>query len=704
MSKYSKKLAAVIITIMVLGSNAILPYPTVYGSGTDPSTEKTERIDMGSLGKEVKFLGESTVVLTQIHLIPTDNGQVLYTTIEVKNKSTQELDFYPYWIKMQTKNGGKFPVSIVSEKKNTRIAPSAKETFSYFAVVPNHIEVSDLIIMLIKWDFSMPNYERRIFTFKMPERIILPTIQSGESYVFNVQGIPVNSNISNIHVGSGVESKKVTIQVSYLNQGLRAVKLPAYEYMLKDGEGVSYPVAVRVDDIEANILPRIKKETELTVEIPLESDINDFQLLISEPKKDINNPIYIPLVSYVLDIIQGESESTEAKNINEVAVVKYDGLDFYLSVRDLRVLPTSSFEKVISYDVVLKNKNDKKVAIPDLNSNVFVSGSIPVMAKITEKKTQLMYPDEEIVLNMVATFPEDIDVNGMKVTFQKNQNNSEGVSDAYTERDLATFNVFNRNFRSEGSPITGLYHFNDLGQKSTIKLHNTSTYEYWGSEIIVSSFLIENKDSRPISIPEYIGFFKSTEGELFNANYIGRKDNVISPRRSALITYWVELPKGIDLKKLELVLGQALSDNVEVLSEAATFLAIGDTLPKTEIRNQGSYDILSYNMFPYLIKLQGMRLSGDGSSSVQFYVEKSFVPNIITDGEPRTLTFDFVASDGSILESVKEINVEKGLTEGKNKVTFNVQDPSMDLRGLSVRIYETFDKGRNLVGVFYVDY
>lgn len=704
MSKYSKKLAAVIITIMALGSNAILPYPTVYGSGTDPSTEKTERIDMGSLGKEVKFLGESTVVLTQIHLIPTDNGQVLYTTIEVKNKSTQELDFYPYWIKMQTKNGGKFPVSIVSEKKNTRIAPSAKETFSYYAVVPNHIEVSDLIIMLIKWDFSMPNYERRIFTFKMPERIILPTIQSGESYVFNVQGIPVNSNISNIHVGSGVESKKVTIQVSYLNQGLRAVKLPAYEYMLKDGEGVSYPVAVRVDDIEANILPRIKKETELTVEIPLEADINDFQLLISEPKKDINNPIYIPLVSYVLDIIQGESESTEAKNINEVAVVKYDGLDFYLSVRDLRVLPTSSFEKVISYDVVLKNKNDKKVAIPDLNSNVFVSGSTPVMAKITEKKTQLMYPDEEIVLNMVATFPEDIDVNGMKVTFQKNQNNSEGVSDAYTERDLATFNVFNRNFRSEGSPITGLYHFNDLGQKSTIKLHNTSTYEYWGSEIIVSSFLIENKDSRPISIPEYIGFFKSTEGELFNANYIGRKDNVISPRRSALITYWAELPKGINLKKLELVLGQALSDNVEVLSEAATFLAIGDTLPKTEIRNQGSYDILSYNMFPYLIKLQGMRLSGDGSSSVQFYVEKSFVPNIITDGEPRTLTFDFVASDGSILESVKEINVEKGLTEGRNKITFNVQDPSMELRGLSVRIYETFDKGRNLVGVFYVDY
>lgn len=704
MSKYSKKLAAVIITIMVLGSNAILPYPTVYSSGTDPSTEKTERIDMGSLGKEVKFLGESTVVLTQIHLIPTDNGQVLYTTIEVKNKSTQELDFYPYWIKMQTKNGGKFPVSIVSEKKNTRIAPSAKETFSYYAVVPNHIEVSDLIIMLIKWDFSMPNYERRIFTFKMPERIILPTIQSGESYVFNVQGIPVNSNISNIHVGSGVESKKVTIQVSYLNQGLRAVKLPAYEYMLKDGEGVSYPVAVRVDDIEANILPRIKKETELTVEIPLESDINDFQLLISEPKKDMNNPIYIPLVSYVLDIIQGESESTEAKNINEVAVVKYDGLYFYLSVRDLRVLPTSSFEKVISYDVVLKNKNDKKVAIPDLNSNVFVSGSIPVMAKITEKKTQLMYPDEEIVLNMVATFPEDIDVNGMKVTFQKNQNNSEGVSDAYTERDLATFNVFNRNFRSEGSPITGLYHFNDLGQKSTIKLHNTSTYEYWGSEIIVSSFLIENKDSRPISIPEYIGFFKSTEGELFNANYIGRKDNVISPRRSALITYWAELPKGINLKKLELVLGQALSDNVEVLSEAATFLAIGDTLPKTEIRNQGSYDILSYNMFPYLIKLQGMRLSGDGSSSVQFYVEKSFVPNIITDGEPRTLTFDFVASDGSILESVKEINVEKGLTEGRNKITFNVQDPSMELRGLSVRIYETFDKGRNLVGVFYVDY
>lgn len=704
MSKYSKKLAAVIITIMVLGSNAILPYPTVYGSGTDPSTEKTELIDMGSLGKEVKFLGESTVVLTQIHLIPTDNGQVLYTTIEVKNKSTQELDFYPYWIKMQTKNGGKFPVSIVSEKKNTRIAPSAKETFSYYAVVPNHIEVSDLIIMLIKWDFSMPNYERRIFTFKMPERIILPTIQSGESYVFNVQGIPVNSNISNIHVGSGVESKKVTIQVSYLNQGLRAVKLPAYEYMLKDGEGVSYPVAVRVDDIEANILPRIKKETELTVEIPLEADINDFQLLISEPKKDMNNPIYIPLVSYVLDIIQGESESTEAKNINEVAVVKYDGLYFYLSVRDLRVLPTSSFEKVISYDVVLKNKNDKKVAIPDLNSNVSVSGSTPVMAKITEKKTQLMYPDEEIVLNMVATFPEDIDVNGMKVTFQKNQNNSEGVSDAYTERDLATFNVFNRNFRSEGSPITGLYHFNDLGQKSTIKLHNTSTYEYWGSEIIVSSFLIENKDSRPISIPEYIGFFKSTEGELFNANYIGRKDNVISPRRSALITYWVELPKGIDLKKLELVLGQALSDNVEVLSEAATFLAIGDTLPKTEIRNQGSYDILSYNMFPYLIKLQGMRLSGDGSSSVQFYVEKSFVPNIITDGEPRTLTFDFVASDGSILESVKEINVEKGLTEGRNKVTFNVQDPSMELRGLSVRIYEIFDKGRNLVGVFYVDY
>lgn len=695
----------IIITIL-LGSYAILPLPTVYGSDSkDTTVEKEDQIDMGSLGKEVKFLGESTVALKQIHLIPTESGQVLFTTIEVNNKSTQELDFYPYWIKMQTNNGGKFPVSIVDGKKNSRILPSAKETFSYYAIVPKHIKLSDLVVKLIKWDFAMLNYERQIHTFTMPAILVLPTIESGESYVFDVQGIPVRSSISNIQILSSAKSKKVSIKLSYLNQGLRAVILPTYEYMLKDAEGVSYPVALKVDEAGANMLPRIMKETDLTAEIPLEADINDFILLISEPKEALENSLYIPLVNYKLEIVEEEINPVEVKNINEVAIVKYNSLDFHLSIRNLRVLPTSSFENVIAYDVVLKNLNDKRVAIPNLSSHIFVTGKTAVLAKLTEKKVQLMYPEEEIVLNMVATFPENIDFNGMTISFQIDQ--EEGKDETKNEskdKDLATFKVFNRNFKNEKELIEGAFHFSDLGRVSTIKFLSTSRYDYWGAEIIVSTFLVENKDIRPIKVPEYTGFYKSTEGELYTASYQGKKDTIISPRRSAIVTYWAELPNGMDISNLELVLGQPLEKTNEVLIESATFLAIGDTIPKREIRNHSKNDIFTYSMFPYNFKIKDMKLSTIGEISAQFYLEKSFTINVIPNGEPRTLTFEVLDAEGTVLERTKEYNIETELNEGINNISFNVQKSSMGFYGLSVRLYENFGNGKGLIGTFSLEF
>ncbi len=722
-----KSLAAALLITSMVGSFTSLPTP-IYADG-NPQQGVTEQtpVNMGSLGKEIRFSGENTVTLKNVYLIPVDNGQILYTTLEVNNKSLGELDFYPYWMKMQSKSGGKFPVSTADIGKSQKVLPGSKQTFSYFALVPGNLKLTDLSVNLIKWDFSMPNYERGIYSFSLPDSAVIPQIAKDKSHVVDIQGIPVSLTVNNVRVSSSLNSKSVKMNLSFFNQGLRPVKLPAYEYALKGKDGYVYPVSMKTEGV-INTLPRIKQDLELSVQIPADADISQYSLVVSEPSQSgadsegkPTSSFSVPVASFELSTESGGGSPVVGNTkLGEIASIQIDNLDFDISIANVKTLPSSTFEKMISYEVTVKNMNNKKVALPKLNSYIKIGSETPIL---TSKKeiAQTIESGGETTVTMWGSLPGDINFNKMLISFQKATTSTDGTTDQSEEtleEDLAVFEVFKRSIETNETTVVQPYHFSDLGLNSTIAHRSTRHFDYWGSEILVSTFLVENKDTRPIRIPQYEGFYMTAEGEVITAELIkSTTRTVISPKRSAVITYWTELPKGMDYKNLDLVIGKPIAgkttdepeDLAVTLLESANFQVVGETLPSSQAKHFGKNDTFTYDMFPYIFSVKNLKLSTSGSIGAEFDFEQSFTPNVIPDGEPRKLSFEIVDEEGMVLDKVgtdtkwDAIDVES-IESGNNIIKFDISGSKRGLYGLKVNVYELFKDGKNKIATFSLEF
>lgn len=835
MSNYKEKAVAVLLVGTMLGSVATLPLPVLANTAVTAEQKQVdpkqlEEIDMGSMGKAIKFLGESTITMKNIQLIPVHNGQILYTTFEVANQSSKELDFYPYWIQMQSKSGAKFAVSIVDEGKGNKILPSSTQTYSYYALVPNQIAADDLVLRLIKWDFSVANYQRQIFTFDLPEKLILRGIEQGKRQAVQVSGVPVSMALTNAQLIQGGARNQVKLKLSQINEGFRAVEVPNYEYSLQNSEGYIFPVTSNQKEEATRLLPRLESTVDLQAEIPSDLDLSTFVLVVSEAKEGLTHPFSVPISNFdlglenqtdsgstavgdkhILDIageqvhasitdvllisdganknqskvlrlgvnfenkglksidlpqyeyqmqgsngytypvtvrtsgeqkilprmkktleltveIAGEEDleqfelvitepqaegSTgpgftlanfeldtdnillEFTEIGRVQDLIIDGHEYEVSMENVHVYPaTSSFDNIFSYELKVKNPNNYTVPLPQLGAKLNFLGQQTIPVTTVDQGTKSLYANQETSIYMWGKVPDDVSIRSLIVHLHGMEALGEG--EQVEGGDLAVYNILNRNIRLPEVEFDKTYQSSHIGRNSTIKLHNTRKYDVSGSDIIVTTLLVENKDNRPIKIPSFQGYYETADGEIFPA-YLQNKEQLISPRGSALVTYWTEMDKKVELRDLNLVLGQPLDENSEVMTDAVSF--------KVTRANQGisypgaptyaSDTIFSHTIGPVHFTIGKMRADVSGGDRIQFEFARSYSSSMIDDGAAKTITFEIRDHEDTVLHTESHtVDGDGSLRNGINFINFTPYG------GNYVRVYENFEKGKREIANF----
>ncbi|MDQ0167383.1 hypothetical protein [Bacillus horti] len=830
MTNYKEKAVAALLVTTMLGSATALPAPAWANTTASADLKAAkEAFDLRDLGKEIKFLGENTISLKNVQLIPTKGGQVLYTTFEVKNKSAQALDFYPYWIQMQSTNNARFPVSFVDEGQGNKVLPSSSKTFSYYTLVPNQITAEDLVVRLIKWDFTTANYQRQIYTFKLPEKFVLSPIEKGKRHAVDVDGVKVGMALTSSQMVTGSSSKQVRLRVSQINQGLRPVQVPNYEYVLRSGDGYTYPVTYTPTDEPQNLLPKLEKSINLTAELPVDADIESFELIVSEPKEELTYEFSVPLASFDLGLAdQDQSESTgkgethalevdgepigttitdvllindgnnrdqskivrvslnfENQGVKAVDLpayrysmtgsngytypvtargngadtelrpkfkksidlivelpadeqiedfelvisepqeegssqqsfplasfeldveqlylnfteigrttnVKIDGYEYELSMENIHAYPAaSSFDNILSYEIKLKNPNNYTVPFPQLGGRLNFIGQQTVPAKALEPTESSLYANQEVSVHMWGKVPDDVNIRQLIIHLQDMQTTEEGQT--IDSGDLAVFNVLSRNIRLPQVAHNDAHQSSYIGRESTMKLHSTGRYSVSGSNIITTSFLVENKDNRPIKVPSFQGYFETRDGDIFPA-YLKNKDQLISPRGSAIVTYWTELSTDMELRDLSLVLGQPLQEDSEIMTNAVSFKVTRDNqgIPNPGAPTYHSDGTFSHRLGGVSITI-GRMMPNYEQGNIQYQFSKSRT-SVIDDGSEKSLTFEVVKSNGDVVHT-QTLNVEAdgNSKSGTEYINFSPDDVQY------IRVYENFENGRRQIANF----
>src|SRR5690606_13012827 len=131
-----------------------------------------------------------------------------------------------------------------------------------------------------------------------------------------------------------------------------------------------------------------------------------------------------------------------------------------------------------------------------------------------EEDKKELFPEEELKLTMFATLPDKANYNNLIITFESKLGENPGGEADALEEVYASYHVSVGQVKQEGTQAREAHHFSDLGDRSTIQVHQTTTYETNYSKLLVSQFIVENKEQKPIKVPEYKGYYKSASGAM----------------------------------------------------------------------------------------------------------------------------------------------------------------------------------------------
>lgn len=715
----------VIVSILVLGILCLLS-PSVWAnpqSGAESKAEATQAgvmpaelaaaspdpVSNGDLGRSISLANGVAATLEEIYLIPQEEGQILYVQLAVNNRSGQPFDFYPFWLRVESTYGERFKVSFVEEQRSSRVFPQSTKSFAYFALLPHQFGREDIKVHLIKWDFSMPSYERLVHSFTLPSHLEPKTVAEGETGYLEVYGVPIGVEVTQARVMENSQRKMGIFTLRLVNQGNRAVSLPAYDYYLQ-GQGYLFPAEKTSSEQELLLLPKIEKKLTIRVPMAVDADIVEYRLVMAEPKQKVEPGFSVPKTSFALKVAEGP---TGGLAVGETTTIMSGNHEFDIRVENIHLLPTTNLENMLSYDVYLTNKNNSRVALPELVSYVHVPNENPKLAKQKEEEKKELFPHEELKLTMYASLPGKANLKDVQITLESKLGTSgeDELAEVY-----ATYQVSLGTLVREGAVAREEHHFSDLGDRSVIKHYQTTTYETNYSTLLVSQFLIENKETRPIRVPEYKGYYRAENGAMFPVQYKGKEGELINPGGAAVITFWAEVNKGLDLKGMSLVLGIPVDEESEAMTEPVRFQVLHVNTP---VRRSTAYPV-SYHISSMRAsaglreEVRRVSIEDDpnglgyfreiGAVSLEYTMRKDFQPNILPDGYERTLTFELVDSSGYVRDRRENVSLDKEILNGKNMLSLSANVPLAEVFSLRVKVYENFEHGRQLIGTYSIGF
>src|SRR5690606_14804402 len=138
----------------------IFPLTTFAADGEAKQTNPNQ----GLVNHVINLEGQSKMTIYDVMLFPTSHGNQLAFKADIFNANNSELSFNYYWLRVLTKQGTRHNVNLVNSEQGTVVPPRTTKTFIFTSMVDDEIELSDISLQVIRWNFSMPNYEQSLGT------------------------------------------------------------------------------------------------------------------------------------------------------------------------------------------------------------------------------------------------------------------------------------------------------------------------------------------------------------------------------------------------------------------------------------------------------------------------------------------------------------------------------------------------------------
>ncbi|WP_214627306.1 hypothetical protein [Paenibacillus agaridevorans] len=325
----------------------------------------------------VYLTNNSYLKLSSAYVVEAEKGKAFVFTITVYNDSNQTMDLLDYWFRVKNKNGSTYKMKVVDPNVKEVIPAKANRSFTYYAEIDNNTSITDISVDVIKWDFSLPNYERKLSSITIPSSYnnVTPFSQS-QQFKWNNQLITTKLNKGVVASDGNVQHVSLTFDIN--NNGNVPVRLSNTSFYIKTKNGGIYPI----DYDPGNDSIAAKSTKQLTFGASLPSNISLEKAVMVWAEKSETVGYALPLVIHE---IKTQSEQLQ---VADVLKLSFNNLQLESKIKQVTAVSVTNVLNRLEVKYELANKGKTNVPLPQLafeykSSNDFV---YPLEMKETDGK------------------------------------------------------------------------------------------------------------------------------------------------------------------------------------------------------------------------------------------------------------------------------------------------------------------------------
>jgi|GEM_PF-6639166 len=582
--KLEKALFSLLLSLVVFFS--VLP----TGSATTTATT--------AVNKKVYITNASYIQLIDANLIPSSNGATASFTFNFYNGDNTDIILNDYWARLKTTSGAKLSLSQTTQAAK-KIAPNSSLQLTFYSQVGSNISLDKLIVSIVKFDFSVSGYERTVAQFAFPKGY------TNEVKADGFKAIQINNNFVNMRVDQINVIKKddyYSFNLTYVarNTSKFGVAIPQYNYYVQTSAGLFKLSLKKAEDANLLLEPTVLNAIRLSGSIPKNVDIKNWKLIITNNAGAEGNTVELPVV--IFDIPFKIGNDTPVTN-SDTAIFSSDYGTYELKLTQVQRLPWTTKDEVIT-EVSLTNKESVFLPIPNLKGQLIIDDNIKLESKLVVNTDDIgIAPGETKTAHYVGQIP--FNYSWKKLMLELEETDEEG--------EITSVQLFNSKLASVKTiKVDETYTLDTLQSQLSAKITDVRTYKNDNSDLFAVYIDVTNNQNRRTKLSSWTGYFKTAEGDYFEAKAV-KSMNQIKPSNKEQLIVFTELPGGYDKGGITLYLGEAFNEQGIITGNEVAEGYIRPILFELPTEKQADAKFNEIKVGPYTINMNYLNVIMDGS-------------------------------------------------------------------------------------------
>ncbi|MDG0811798.1 hypothetical protein [Cohnella rhizosphaerae] len=502
--------------------------------------------------RPITLTAHSSISIIDVAMMPSDEGQQVAYTLSVKNNGNVSVNLGDYWFRLSNKSGNKYSIKTTGDSKTAtvdlktaKIAPNSTLIFTIYASVGANAKLSDLVLKVVKFDFSVSGYERTIGQIQFPQNFTNNVASTSYKAIY-YNSTTLYTKISSASIGQSGEDKLAKLKFVYNNIGKKTATISKFKYYIVTSTGAMYEAAP-TDTTDLVLAPLVRKEIEMTVTLPSKVSTTGARLIVT--RESGTESLVLPVGEYNIKYTTS-SESTTTATDNFMYTTE-DGKYEYRLTQLLRE-PWEN-QDVLSARIRITNKSANSLGIPNVTGNFLLDNTAKIDFKTVATANQFaLNANGYVDIDVYAKIPSNYSFTKAKLVIN-NKIDDKTINKA---GELATVNYLTQIPKYASDKVYAIARDGSQMEAAvnTVDIYNNSVTKVYNVQVTLTS-----KEKRTIDPIKLVGVFMSDNGDIFPAT-ASTGQGQVNASNKALVNFSANLPQTYDSNNLKLIIGEAVTD------------------------------------------------------------------------------------------------------------------------------------------------